>query len=314
MDEIWHHRTLRIATRRSKLALWQAEHVKSQLLGVYPELHVELLEVTTRGDILLDTPLARVGGKGLFIKELEAALRAQRADIAVHSMKDVPVELPPGLQITVVLPRADPRDAWVGTNGRTLDDLPAGAVVGTSSLRRRAQLLALRPEIEVQDLRGNVTTRLDKLKRGGYHGIVLASAGLNRLRLAHEISSHFALNVMTPAVGQGIIGIESRCDDSAITALLAPLDDGVTHVALDAERAVNKCLNGGCQAPIAAHATVHGAELEIAGLVASLDGRQLIKHHQRGPRAAATELGIELGRRLLADGADKILAALRSDE
>jgi hydroxymethylbilane synthase len=301
---------IRIATRGSRLALWQAHHVRDLLLAGTPGLVVELLTIRTVGDRILDTPLAKIGGKGLFIKELEQALLEQRADIAVHSMKDVPVELPPALHIPAVLGREDPRDCLVTRTAADLAVLPAGAVVGTSSLRRRSQLLMLRPDLVLRDLRGNVTTRLDKLAAGEFDAIVLAAAGLERLGLAGRIRIRFAVTEMLPAIGQGVIGIECRRDDAGVEALLAPLEDAAARDALRAERALNETLQGGCQVPIAGHAQVAGDVLTLDGLVASLDGRTRLRGRRQGARADAAALGHELGRALLAQGAARILQEL----
>lgn len=261
----------------------------------------------TAGDRILDTPLAKIGGKGLFIKELEQALLDDAADIAVHSMKDVPVELPAALHIPTVLEREDPRDCLVAPRHGKLAAMPVAAVIGTSSLRRRSQLALQRKDLALRDLRGNVNTRLDKLERGEYDGIVLAAAGLRRLGFASHISQCFEVDEMLPAIGQGIIGIECRRGDARVEALLAPLEDMLARDALTAERALNASLQGGCQVPIAGHARLHGDELEIEGLVASLDGHEQIRGRRRGARADAARMGEELGHHLLASGADRIL-------
>lgn len=300
--------TVRIATRGSQLALWQAHHVRALLLLAHPALAIELVVITTTGDRLLDTPLAKIGGKGLFIKELEQAMLDDQADLAVHSMKDVPVALPATLHIPVVLAREDPRDCLIAAC--PLAALPLGAVVGTSSLRRRSQLLALRPDLELRDLRGNVTTRLDKLTRGDFDGIVLASAGLRRLGLTAGVVACFEPHEMLPAVGQGVIGIECRRGDRRIEALIAGLDDPLAHDAIRAERALNAALDGGCQVPVAGHATVGEHMISMAGLVASIDGKRLVRATQTGPRSAAAALGTAVGRALLAAGAAELLAEI----
>ncbi len=302
--------TITIATRGSKLALWQAHHVRAHLLDIAPTLTVELLILKTEGDRILDTPLAKIGGKGLFIKELEQALLAGTADLAVHSMKDVPVDLPDALHIPAVLPREDPRDCLVATRYASLSELPRGAIVGTSSLRRRAQLAVLRPDLEVRDLRGNVTTRLRKLTNGEFDGIVLATAGLVRLGFADQIAMHFTLTDMLPAIGQGVIGIECRRGDARAEALLAALDCRDARAAIEAERALNATLQGGCQVPIAGHATLLGDELLIEGLVASVDGATTIRASRRGARIDAAALGRSLGEHLLTHGAAPILRAM----
>lgn len=301
---------LRIATRKSRLALWQAEHVRSLLGHAHPGLDIELVPFTTTGDRILDRPLAMIGGKGLFIKELEQALYDGRADIAVHSMKDVPVELPPGLHIPVILEREDPRDAIVTRGGVTFDKLPPGATVGTSSLRRKSQLLARRADFTIRDLRGNVPTRLEKLHNGEFDAIVLACAGLKRLGFSDTIDSLFDVAEMIPAVGQGAIGIESRSEDAQISALIAPLHHAGTALCVSAERAMSAFLAGGCDVPLAAHATLDGTNLHLRGLVASPDGRRIARDERSGATADGVALGRELGAALVAAGADEILAEL----
>ncbi|MBI2802462.1 MAG: hydroxymethylbilane synthase [Gammaproteobacteria bacterium] len=303
-------RSIRIATRGSRLARWQATHVKDRLLALYPTLAIELVIIKTLGDRMLDTPLAKIGGKGLFIKELEQALLEGEAEVAVHSMKDVPVELPMSLHIPVLLTRDDPRDCLLAPRAGQLRALPANAIIGTSSLRRRSQLNATRADLDLRDLRGNVTTRLSKLTNGDFDGIVLAAAGLRRLGLAHYITEYFATTEMLPAIGQGIIGLECRVDDMALNALLAPLNDPETADALAAERALNATLQGGCQVPIAGHAVVSGDTVQLDGLVASLDGQTQVRAAQSGPRHLAEALGHAVGETLRARGADRILAAV----
>ncbi len=298
---------LRIATRGSRLALWQAEHVRDRLRALRPTLTIELCIIKTAGDRILDTPLAKIGGKGLFIKELEQALLENRADIAVHSMKDVPVEIPAALHIPVVLEREDPRDCLVSRDGHTLAALPPAAIVGTSSLRRRSQLIRQRPDLCLQDLRGNVTTRLEKLARGEFDAIVLAAAGLRRLALAEHVTEYFSSTLVIPAIGQGIIGIECRRGDCAVEALLAPLENTLARDALTAERALNETLQGGCQVPIAGYARVVGSEVYLEALVASLDGREQVRAIRHGPRATAAAIGHALGHHLIEAGAARIL-------
>lgn len=298
---------VRIATRKSALALWQAEYVKAQLEHFHPDLVVELVPMTTKGDIILDTPLAKVGGKGLFVKELEVAMLEDRADIAVHSMKDVPVEFPEGLGLEVICPREDPRDAFVSNTYKNLDELPQGAVVGTSSLRRQCQLKELRPDLEIKDLRGNVNTRLKKLDEGQYDAIILAAAGLLRLEMPERISDYIEPEVMLPANGQGAVGIECRVDDQRIKALLAPLECGQTRSRVLAERAMNKVLEGGCQVPIGSYATLSDQTLFLRGLVGAIDGSKILRAEVSGPAADGIELGQQLAKQLLADGADAIL-------
>jgi len=301
---------LRIATRKSALALWQAEHVRQGLQLHNPGLQVELVSMTTRGDQILDSPLAKVGGKGLFVKELEQAMLEDRADIAVHSMKDVPVELPDGLELAVILEREDPRDAFVANNFATLDDLPQGARVGTSSLRRQCQLRARRPDLVMSDLRGNVNTRLAKLDQGEYDAIILACAGLKRLGFAARIREELGAEIILPAIGQGAIGIECRHGDAAIQALIAPLAHATTTSRLRAERAFNHRLNGGCQVPIAGYAELEHGVIVLRGLVGSPDGSQLIHGVISGRPEDAEELGQVLAEDLLSRGAGAILDAL----
>ena len=295
---------LRIATRKSLLALWQANYVKSELERHHPGLQVELVPLTSRGDKILDVPLAKVGGKGLFVKELEQALLAGDADIAVHSMKDVPMEFPDGL----ICPREDPRDAFVSNRFESLDHLPVGAIVGTSSLRRQCQLLANRPDLQIKFLRGNVQTRLQKLDDGEYDAIILAAAGLIRLDLENRIRAYIAPEVSLPAGGQGAVGIECRLEDETAQALLAPLHDLLTAEQVLAERALNRRLQGGCQVPIACYAIHQQDQLWLRGLVGAPDGSQMLFDEIRGTPAEGETLGVQLAERLLAAGADKILA------
>lgn len=304
---------LRIATRKSPLALWQAEHIRHRLEALHPHLRVELVPMSTRGDKILDTPLAKVGGKGLFVKELETALLEDRADLAVHSMKDVPVAFPDGLGMTVICAGEDPRDAFVSPRFARLDELPHGAIVGTSSLRRQCQLRARRPDLQVRDLRGNVNTRLAKLDAGEYDAILLAAAGLQRLGMAERIRQALPVDVSLPANGQGVLAIESRLADHQTLALLAPLDDADSRDRVLAERAMNRALQGGCQVPIGAHAVLDGDQLWLRGLVGSPDGSELLQDEIRGPRQQAEALGETLARRLLAAGADRILAQVYGD-
>jgi hydroxymethylbilane synthase len=301
---------IRIATRKSPLALWQANEVSRLLRQRKPDLQVELLEMTTRGDKILDAPLAKIGGKGLFVKELEARLLAGEADIAVHSMKDVPVELPDGLHIAAILAREDPRDALVSLHYANLDQLPEGVTVGTSSLRRRCQLLALRPDLRIADLRGNVGTRLSKLEQGEFQAIVLASAGLRRLGLEDRIRQWLPPEIMLPAIGQGAIGIECRVDDLATLALIRSLDDADTRCRVAAERALNARLHGGCQVPIAGYAETNGDSLSLRGLVGSPDGSRMLRSMMRGSRHHAEEIGNKVAKDLLAQGAGELLAEL----
>jgi hydroxymethylbilane synthase len=301
---------LRIATRQSALALWQAEHVRQGLQLHHPGLAVELVTMTTRGDQILDSPLAKVGGKGLFVKELEQALLDGRADIAVHSMKDVPVDLPEGLELAVVLEREDPRDAFVSNEYAALAALPQGARVGTSSLRRQCQLRALRPDLVIGDLRGNVNTRLDKLDRGDFDAIILACAGLKRLGFPGRIREEIGPEVILPAIGQGAIGIECRVGDDVIHEYIRPLGHARTRDRLRAERALNERLNGGCQVPIAGYAELEQGVIVLRGLVGRPDGRELVRGVISGRPEDAEELGQVLADDLLGRGADVILREL----
>jgi len=298
---------IRIATRKSPLALWQAEHVAQRLVAAHPGLAVELVTMTTRGDRILDAPLAKVGGKGLFVKELEQGMLEGTADIAVHSMKDVPVEFPDGLHLPVVLAREDPHDAFVSNRFDRFEDLPEGAVLGTSSLRRQVQVRALRPDLRVRDLRGNVNTRLAKLDGGDYDAIVLASAGLMRLGMGGRIASRLTTEQCLPAIGQGIIGIECRRGDGDVEALIAPLADRDSTLRITAERALNRRLAGGCQVPVAGHAELVGERLRLRGLVGRLDGSEVLRDEVSGAPEDGERLGIELAEALIAAGADVIL-------
>ena len=298
---------IRIATRKSPLALWQAEHVADRLLAAHPGLRVELVTMTTRGDRILDAPLSKVGGKGLFVKELEQGMLDGQADIAVHSMKDVPVDFPAGLHLPVVLAREDPHDAFVSNRFARFEDLPEGAVLGTSSLRRQVQVRALRRDLEVRDLRGNVNTRLAKLDAGDYDAIVLASAGLMRLGMGARIASRLTTEQCLPAIGQGIVGIECRVGDTAVESAIAPLADADATVRITAERALNRRLAGGCQVPVAGHAELSGGVLRLRGLVGRLDGSEVIRDEVSGAPEEAAALGTALAERLIAAGADAIL-------
>ena len=304
---------LRIATRKSALALWQAEFVKAELERFHPSLTVELVPMTTQGDIILDTPLAKIGGKGLFVKELEQAMLDGCADIAVHSMKDVPVEFPKGLALNTICEREDPRDAFVSNKYNSLDALPQGAVVGTSSLRRQCQVRALRPDLDIRDLRGNVNTRLAKLDNGDYDAIILAAAGLLRLEMPERIAAFIEPEISLPANGQGAVGIECRNDDERVKALISPLEHSETRIRVLAERAMNRRLEGGCQVPIGAYALVSGDQVHIRGLVGAVDGSEILRDEVSGPVDSAEQLGTQLAEQLLAQGAYKILAEVYRD-
>ncbi len=300
-------REIRIATRKSALALWQAEYVKARLEAAHPEVTVTLVPMVSRGDKLLDAPLAKIGGKGLFVKELETALMEGEADIAVHSMKDVPMEFPEGLGLYCICEREDPRDAFVSNRYDSVDALPAGAVVGTSSLRRQAQLLARRPDLKIQFLRGNVNTRLAKLDAGEYDAIILAAAGLIRLGFGERIRASIGVEESLPAGGQGAVGIECRTADSELHQLLQCLNDPQTALRVSAERALNRHLNGGCQVPIACYAVLEGEQVWLRGLVGQPDGTVLLRAEGRAPRAEAETLGVRIAEALLQQGAGKIL-------
>jgi len=302
---------LRIATRKSPLALWQAEFVKAELAKFHPELQIELVSFTTKGDKILDTPLAKVGGKGLFVKELEVAMLDGRADIAVHSMKDVPMEFPEGLGLATICEREDPTDAFVSNNYLNLADLPSAAVVGTSSLRRQCQLRERYPELVIKDLRGNVNTRLAKLDNAEYDAIILASAGLIRLGMADRIRDRITLEQSLPAGGQGAVGIECRLNDQATLDLLTPLHHSETAARVIAERAMNRRLEGGCQVPIACFSQFEAdGQLWLRGLVGSIDGATILRADIRGTAETAEQIGIELAEQLLAQGAGEILAGV----
>ncbi|MGH8437926.1 MAG: hydroxymethylbilane synthase [Pseudomonas sp.] len=301
---------IRIATRKSALALWQAEYVKARLEQAHPGLLVTLVPMVSRGDKLLDSPLSKIGGKGLFVKELETALLENQADIAVHSMKDVPMDFPEGLGLYCICEREDPRDAFVSNTFKSLDELPAGSIVGTSSLRRQAQLLTRRPDLEIRFLRGNVNTRLAKLDAGEYDAIILAAAGLIRLGFEDRIASGISVDDSLPAGGQGAVGIECRSADREIHALLAPLHHQDTADCVTAERALNKHLNGGCQVPIACYAVLEGDQLWLRGLVGEPSGGKLLTAQGRAPRGDAEALGVQVAEDLLKQGAEDILKAV----
>ena len=305
-------KTLKIATRQSPLALWQANYVKDRLQQLYPDLTIELVPMVTKGDVILDSPLAKIGGKGLFVKELENALLTKEADIAVHSMKDVPMQFPEGLGLAVICQREDPRDAFVSHSYRTFAELPQGAVVGTSSLRRQCQLKALRPDLDIRSLRGNVGTRLSKLDNGDYDAIILASAGLIRLGLADRIASFIDVKQSLPAAGQGAVGIECRTEDVQVHALLAPLADAETTYCVRAERAMNNHLQGGCQVPIGGYAVLQQGQLYLRALVGDIDGSRIIRAEGKSPVENAEALGVQIAEQLLAQGADKILQTIYS--
>ncbi|EOQ67556.1 porphobilinogen deaminase [Acinetobacter pittii ANC 4050] len=303
-------KTLKIATRQSPLALWQAEHIRARLQELHPDLTVELVKFVTQGDKILDTPLAKIGGKGLFVKELEAALLDGRADLAVHSMKDVPMALPEGLTLAVICEREDPFDAFVSNQFEKFADLPQGAKVGTSSLRRKSQILKQRPDLQIIDLRGNVGTRLAKLDEGQYDAIILASAGLKRLGLSERIRHCLTPDISLPAVGQGALGLECRAADQDVLALIQPLLHEETDICVRAERAFNAYLEGGCQVPIAGYATLQNGKIHIEGRVGSADGQTLLRAELTDEANNAQQLGENLARNLLDQGAGELLKAL----
>lgn len=302
---------LRIATRRSKLALWQANHVRDLLAAAHPGLEIELLPMVTRGDRILDRPLAEIGGKGLFLKELELAMLEGEADLAVHSMKDMPAEMTPGLAMEVALPRANPFDALLMRGHANLDALPPGCTVGTSSLRRQCQLRALRPDLRVESLRGNVDTRLRKLQEGDYDAIILACAGLERLGLAEHITQVLGPPDWLPAATQGIIGLQSRVDDPATLKLVGPLNDAETLAAAVAERAVTQALQGSCQVPLAAYASLAGERLVLSAMVGTPDGRRILRANAQGAVADAARVGSGVAQQLAAQGALEIIEDIR---
>ncbi|HEY5808185.1 MAG TPA: hydroxymethylbilane synthase [Povalibacter sp.] len=304
---------LRIATRQSRLALWQAEHVAALLRARHPHVNIVLVPMTTQGDRVLDRPLAEVGGKGLFIKELEVAIRENRADIAVHSMKDVPSEMPEGMALSAMLPRADAHDAFISRRYTHFELLPPGARVGTSSLRRQCQLKSARPDLQIIPLRGNVDTRLRKLEEDQYDAIILAAAGLNRLGFEQRITHHIDFDQSLPAVGQGVIGIECRSDDARSIELTSALDDRSARLCCESERAFALRLQGSCQSPIAGYAELEGEQLQLRGVVGSEDGRTIYRGTLQGPASDPRALGTRLADKLLAAGADVVLAAQRAN-
>jgi hydroxymethylbilane synthase len=298
-----------IASRESRLAMWQAEHVRAKLSALYPQCEVEILGMTTRGDQILDRTLSKVGGKGLFVKELEVAMTEGRADLAVHSLKDVPMDLPEGFELAAYLEREDPRDAFVSNDYASLDALPAGAVVGTSSLRRQALIAARYPDLVIQPLRGNVDTRLAKLDKGDYAAIILAAAGLKRLGLHQRIRALIDPQQSIPAPGQGAMAIEICCDREELRTLLAPLNDIDTARAVTAERAVSRVFGGSCQIPLAAFGTIDGEQMHLRAMVATPDGRRIATAYASGPAAEPEALGCHIANDLKAQDAAAILAA-----
>ncbi len=305
--------SIRIATRRSPLAMWQTNYVRDCIVNQFPHVEVELLALLTKADKLLATPLNKIGGKALFVKELEKAILEHQADIAVHSIKDLPAELPNGLIVTAVCKRGDPRDVLICNNHKSLSALPSGSIVGTSSLRRSAQVLALRPDLKILPLRGNVGTRLEKLDEGEFDAIILAAAGLKRLELTHRITEYFSIDQILPAAGQGAIGIEGRHNDHQHFALVNFLDHYITRQEVLAERAVTGQLGASCQFPIAAHAQTDQEQLKLKALVSDINGQTIIRTEKIGPHEFAEEIGFEAADDLIAQGALELLAKVQSD-
>ncbi|MGK0297567.1 MAG: hydroxymethylbilane synthase [Gammaproteobacteria bacterium] len=304
--------SLRIITRESPLAMWQAEFVQNRLMNLFPNINITIMGITTQADQLLDASLENLGGKGAFVKELEIALLNGDADIAVHSMKDVVVDLPESLSIPVILKRTHPGDSFISNNCNSLNKLPMGSVVGTSSLRRECQLKSYRSDLIIRDIRGNVGTRLRKMDNGEYDALILATAGLTRLGLDERIRHELSQQIMMPAIGQGALGIEIRTDDADTLNCIKKLNDRETFLCVSAERMVNKCLNGGCHSPIAAHAVIENESISISALVGSADGKQIIQSEVSGPAQSALELGNKVGVLLLEKGAERILKEFQS--
>ena len=298
---------LKIATRKSPLALWQAEFVKSKLASLYPDLKIELVKMTTQGDQILNSPLSKIGGKSLFIKELEVGMNEGRADIAVHSMKDVPYELPQGFEIGAILERENPFDAFVSNDYNTIEDLPIGAKLGSCSLRRIVQIKAMRPDLEILDLRGNVNTRLKKLDDGEYDAIILACSGLSRLGFEDRIKQDLSPNDSLPAVGQGALGIEIKANDHKISSLIEPLSHKRTMTEVSAERALNATLQGGCSVAIGAFATSKGSELKLCGMVGNVDSGEIIRVEELGETSYPLDLGVRAATKLLSLGARELI-------
>ncbi|MGB1150609.1 MAG: hydroxymethylbilane synthase [Candidatus Pseudothioglobus sp.] len=298
---------LKIATRKSPLALWQAEFVKSKLASLYPDLKIELVKMTTQGDQILNSPLSKIGGKSLFIKELEVGMNEGRADIAVHSMKDVPYELPQGFEIGAILERENPFDAFVSNDYNTIEELPIGAKLGSCSLRRIVQIKAMRPDLEILDLRGNVNTRLKKLDDGEYDAIILACSGLSRLGFEDRIKQDLSPNDSLPAVGQGALGIEIKVNDHKISSLIEPLSHKRTMTEVSAERALNATLQGGCSVAIGAFATSKGSELKLCGMVGNVDSGEIIRVEELGETSNPIDLGVRAANKLLSLGARELL-------
>jgi len=307
------NKTLKIGTRGSRLALWQANWVKTALEAEDPSLSIELVIIKTKGDKILDVPLAKVGGKGLFVKEIEDSLLNENIDLAVHSMKDMPAQIPQGLCIAAIPQREDPKDVLISKDNRRFSELPAGAIVGTGSLRRKAQLLFARPDLVVAPLRGNIDTRLKKLETENLDAIILAAAGVKRMGFENKATEYLDENIMLPAVGQGALCIEIRQNDPLVGPVVAGLEDSKTRAVIRGERAFSERLEGGCQVPIAAHGTIHNNLFTLSGLVASVDGKTLYKHAMQGPENESATIGLELAERLISMGAKTIIDNLKAD-
>jgi len=307
------NKTLKIGTRGSRLALWQANWVKTALEAEDPSLSIELVIIRTKGDKILDVPLAKVGGKGLFVKEIEESLLNENIDLAVHSMKDMPAQIPQGLCIAAIPQREDPKDVLISKDNRRFSELPAGAIVGTGSLRRKAQLLFARPDLVVAPLRGNIDTRLKKLETENLDAIILAAAGVKRMGFENKATEYLDENIMLPAVGQGALCIEIRQNDPLVGPVVAGLEDSKTRAVIRGERAFSERLEGGCQVPIAAHGTIHNNLFTLSGLVASVDGKTLYKHAMQGPENESATIGLELAERLISMGAKTIIDNLKAD-
>jgi hydroxymethylbilane synthase len=307
------NKTIKIGTRGSRLALWQANWVKTALEAEDPSLSIELVVIKTKGDKILDVPLAKVGGKGLFVKEIEESLLNEKIDIAVHSMKDMPAQLPRGLCIAAIPQREDPQDVLISKDNRRFSQLPSGAVIGTGSLRRKAQLLFARPDLVVAPMRGNIDTRLKKLETENLDAIILAAAGVKRMRYENKITEYLDENIMLPAVGQGALCIEIRQNDPLVGPVVAVLEDPETRAVIRGERAFSERLEGGCQVPIAAHGTIHNNRFTLSGLVASVDGKTLYKHTRQGPENESATIGVELAEHLISMGAKTIIDNLTKD-
>lgn len=305
---------IRIGTRGSKLALWQANFVASKLKKHFPEIEIEIIKIKTKGDKILDVPLAKIGGKGLFVKEIEDALLKNEIDIAVHSLKDVPTYFPDGLGLTAIMEREDPRDAFLSVKYNSLNELPKGAIVGTSSLRRKVQLKLKRPDLNIKDLRGNVDTRIRKLEEGQYDAIILAYAGLKRLGLENKVKQRLDIDIMIPAVAQGFLAIETRLEDKKTNNIISILNHKESEIRAKAERAFLKTLEGGCQVPLAGYSEIKDGKLYLTGFISDLEAKRVFKDKISGNLEEAEDLGIKLAKNLLEKGAKEVLEELYSEE